>query len=287
MKKVLITGKHSYIGENILKCLNKYGDEYKVEIVGTKEGEYKKLNFGKYDTVIDVAGIAHVKITPDMESLFYQINRDLAIELCTKAKREGATQFIYLSSMNVYGDTDKMICSRKQENPINFYGKSKLEADLAIHEMSDKDFKVVSVRPPVVYGKGCKGNFNKLIKLSKISPLYPTYGNVRSMIYVENLCEYIREIINHNLEGYFHPQNFQHVTTGQCMKDIREALGKKAFGISICNPMIRFMLKKSHTIDRAFSDDYYAMELSISGEYDLMKSFNKNFMDTIKKTIEE
>lgn len=287
MKKILIAGKGSYIGRKIEECLNRYAEDYLVQSVDTKSGEYAAYDFGEYDTVIDVAGIAHIQIKPEMEQLFYQVNRDLAIELCQKTKAEGCKQFIYMSSMNVFGDTDQEICGREQENPKNFYGKSKLEADLAIHRLSDEQFKVVSVRPPVVYGLGCKGNFNKLIKLSKISPFYPTYKNIRSMIYIENLCEYIRGIVDNELDGYFHPQNASYVSTGECIRVIRKNLGKKSFGVSIFNPFIKFLLNKNHTIERAFSNDFYSMDISDLQDERLSRCYIVDFEETIKRTLKE
>lgn len=287
MKKVLITGKGSYIGENLKKCLEKYSENYMVDVVSTRNEEYKNADFSKYDTVVNVAGIAHIKITSEMEDLFYKVNRDMAIDICKKAKECGVKQFIYLSSMNVYGDTSEEIKGRNQEKPNNFYGKSKLEADLEIHKISEEKFKVVSIRPPVVYGPKCKGNFVKLIKLSKISPIYPTIQNKRSMIYIENLCEYIRWIIDYELEGYFHPQNTAYISTGECMRIIRETLGKRAVGISIFNPVIRWLIKKNHTIERAFSDDFYSMELSWEKCEEAKKYYINDFRKTIEKTLKE
>ena len=183
--KILIYGTGSYIGNHYRDALMVRGHD--VKCVDAIKNKPVDVNFSGVDSVIDVAGIAHVKITPDMEDLFYRVNTNLAIDLCREAKANGVKQFIYMSSMNVFGDT--------QENPKNFYGKSKLLADKGIQAMATPDFKVVSVRPPVVYGKGCKGNFALLIKLSKFFPIFPYFSNTKSVIFIDNLCCFFCEIL--------------------------------------------------------------------------------------------
>lgn len=129
MKKILITGTGSFIGMSFEKWLSRYSDSYQVDSITTFNDEWRDVDFSLYDVVFDVAGIAHIKITPDMEPLFYKVNRDLAIELCNKAKDSGVNQFIYLSSMNVFGDINEKIGKDTIPVPKNFYGMSKLQAD--------------------------------------------------------------------------------------------------------------------------------------------------------------
>ena len=133
MKKVLVYGKNSYIGEHYYHALKKSGNN--VIIINSFEQKPKDIDFTGIDTVVNVVGIAHIKITDDMEGLFYKINTDLAVELCDVAKKAGVKQYIYMSSMNVFGDTTETISSREQEGPKNFYGKSKYLADQKIHAM--------------------------------------------------------------------------------------------------------------------------------------------------------
>ena len=105
MKKVLITGKDSYIGISLEQWLMKEPDNYQVDTVDMKDESWKEKDFSEYDTVFHVAGIAHVSSDPKMEELYYKVNRDLTIETAKKAKAEGVKQFIFMSSIIVYGDS--------------------------------------------------------------------------------------------------------------------------------------------------------------------------------------
>ena len=132
MKKILILGAKSYLGESLFKWLRKYPTQYETSIVSTLDYEWKKTDFSKYDAVVDFAGIAHINnITPDMEGLFYSVNRDLTIEIGQHAKEYGVKHLIYFSSMNVYGDCCDTIKDRTAVNPSGFYGNSKLQGDRA------------------------------------------------------------------------------------------------------------------------------------------------------------
>ena len=260
MKRILIYGKGSYIGEHYREGLEKEG--HSVEMIDSmiyKPGDFSVSGF---DVVVNVVGIAHIRITPDMEPLFYKINTDYAVELARLSKEQGVGQYLYMSSMNVYGDTSERIYTREQENPRNFYGKSKWLADQRIHEMEDGSFRVASIRPPVVYGKGCKGNFNQLEKIAMLSPVFPGFENIRSMIFIDNLTNLVCQIIENGDGGYFHPQNASHISTIQAIVEIRKARGKKTLLIPGLGWAVRLMMKVSHRAERAFSDDYYDLEFS-------------------------
>lgn len=267
MKKILIVGEGSFIGGSIQNWLHQYPNDYKVTTITSKFNLWRDVDFSKYDVVINVAGIAHIKIKPKMEPLFYQINRDLAVNLAKKANAEGVLQYIYLSSMNVYGDINDEINVSTNPNPHNFYGSSKLQADILLQELNEKDFKVVSIRPPVVYGKGCRGNFTLLEKIARLSPFFPDYENTRSMIYIDNLCEFIKLIIDNEESGVYHPQNKEHISTTKLVDLISKELKKKIYLIKWLNPFITLLMKRVRIINRAFGDDYYAKEISNYKDY--------------------
>lgn len=281
MKKILITGEGSYIGTSFAKWLNNYPGRYSIDTISTLNNAWKDYDFSKYDVVFDVAGIAHIKITPDMEELFYKVNRDMTVAICQKAKIEGVSQFIFLSSMNVFGDTSEIITEETQPQPINFYGKSKLQADIAIQKMNCDNFKVVSIRPPVVYGKGCKGNYNKLSMLVQRFPFFPDFKNTRSMLYIDNLCEFIRMIIDYKVCGIFHPQNKECTSTMEIVDEIAKVYNKKIVKSKLFNSIIRVLLHKNHLINRVFADDYYSKEISRHFDYEYCVV---NFQNSIRNT---
>lgn len=262
MKRILIVGEDSFIGGSIQKWLLNYPGDYKVTTITSKFNLWNEMEFSKYDVIINVAGIAHIKIKPSMESLFYKVNRDLAINIAKKAKAEGVRQYIYLSSMNVYGDMNEGIDINTNPKPENFYGNSKLQADILLQELNETNFSTVSIRPPVVYGKGCRGNFLLLEKIAKWSLLFPEYKNIKSMIYINNLCEFIKLIIDYEESGIYHPQNKEHISTAELIKLISNVMGKSIFLVKWLNPIIPFLRKKIRIANRAFGNDYYASALS-------------------------
>jgi len=277
---VLIFGAGSYIGENYRRALEAKG--HTLTMVDAIKVKPTEIDFTGIDTVINVAGIAHIKITPDMEELFYNVNTRLAINLCKIAKEHRVKQYIYMSSMNVFGDTSERIYSREQEGPNNFYGNSKWLADIGIHEMESETFKVASVRPPVVYGKGCKGNFVLLVKLSKIFFVFPSFKNTKSMIYIDNLCNFMCELVENGDGGFFHPQNAKHTSITEIIKEVRAAMGKKTFIIPGFGWAVRLLMKISHKAERAFADDYYDLRFS---EYRNNTYCSIEFKDSVKKSI--
>ncbi len=207
-KRILITGKNSYIGTSFEKWLQQWPDDYTVDTLDMIGDDWRHTSFKGYDVVFHVAGIAHVSTVPKLESLYWQVNRDLAIETARKAKAEGVKQFIFMSSMSVYGDSssinEKRVITRETvPTPANFYGDSKLQAEQGIISLQDDHFNVVILRPPMIYGKGSKGNYPKLAKVARILPFFPDIDNQRSMLHIDNLCEFIRLMIdNEELSPY-------------------------------------------------------------------------------------
>lgn len=278
---ILIFGKGSYIGENYYAALINKG--HSVTMIDAIQTKVEDIRFQNIDVVINVAGIAHIKITPEMEDLFYKVNTTLAVDLCKAAKENGVKQYIYMSSMNVFGDTTDKIFSREQENPINFYGKSKWLADQQIHELEDDFFKVVSIRPPVVYGKGCKGNFPVLVKLSKFCLFFPKYTNTKSMIFIDNLCNIVCQIIDDGCGGFFHPQNQETTTISKIVLEIRKSMGKRTILIPGFEWAIKLLMKFSHRIGRAFANDYYDIKFSQYNGNNLYAS--TPFDESIRKSV--
>lgn len=285
MKNVLITGKKSYIGTNVKKWLEKDLSRYKVEEIETKNNEWLKIDFYNYDTVFHVAGIAHVSSDPKLKDLYYKVNRDLAIDVAKKAKQEGVKQFIFMSSMIIYGKDgrigeDRIIDEKVKPEPENFYGDSKLQADLEIQKLADENFKVVIIRTPMVYGPNCKGNFPKLKKIAKISPVFPDIDNKRSMIYIDNLCEFLKQAIDNESTGIFYPQNSQYISTKQIIEILAEQQGKKIHFIKMFNPIIKILSKHINLINKVFGNKVYSKELT--GSFDYMVVENE---ESIRRSI--
>ena len=260
MKRVLIVGANSYIGKSFAGYAK---DQFDITTVDTMNGEWKTVSFAGYDSIFHVAGIAHVKTTKANEQLYYDINCNLALDVATKAKAEGVKQFVFLSSIYVYINglqTSQIISKSTLPNPGTVYGKSKHMAEQELQKLASDSFKLCFVRPPMVYGPGCKGNFPSLVKLARLTPVFPCFPNKRSMIYIDNLCEHLNNLISDNYEGITMPHNSEYVNTTDLVKTIRNILGKRTHSIKIFNMFIVFLSKRVSVVNKLFGDLCYAMQ---------------------------
>ncbi|MFL2116456.1 NAD-dependent epimerase/dehydratase family protein [Marinilactibacillus psychrotolerans] len=260
MKRVLITGKNSYIGTSLENWLMREPDKYKVDTVDMKDGSWKEKDFSSFDVVFHVAGIAHIKETSDNQDLYYKVNRDLAYETAQKAKQDGVEQFIFLSSMSVYGIENGVIDKDTPLKPNSAYGKSKIEAEELINELQEDSFTVATLRPPMVYGKGCRGNYPRLVGLALKTPIFPKVDNKRSMIYIDNLSEFVKQLVDNRSGGLFFPQNAEYVNTSEMVRLIAEAHGKKIVMTKLFNPLLRLL--NISTVNKVFGDLVYDMSMS-------------------------
>lgn len=272
MKKILITGQNSYIGNAFIEYIQSRQDasEYEIEKISLRQASWRKTGWAVYDVVIHVAGIAHSDIkraSEEIKKQYYTVNRDLAIEAARKARKEEVRQFIYLSSMIVYGNSGG-INNKTHPKPENFYGDSKWQGEQQLIQMNSPDFKVVIVRPPFVYGRGSKGNYPLLAKLSKVTPVFPRYENKRSMIYIENLCEFLRLLIMKEKDGVYHPQNKEIVSTAELVQIISEATGHVICFTCLFNYFIKLLERRRGLVKKIFGSFYYVPELSVYEEMD-------------------
>jgi nucleoside-diphosphate-sugar epimerase len=283
VKEILITGINSYVGMSVEKWLVSYGESNLIDTISLRDNSWKNTDFSKYDVIIHVAGIAHVSSDPDLEQLYYKVNRDLTIETAKKAKKEGVKQFIFLSSIIVYGEGEnaKGIINKKTvPKPTNFYGNSKLEAEFGIKALENNAFKVVILRPPMIYGKGSKGNYQTLSKAAKKLLVFPDIKNQRSMIHIDNLCEFIRLIIENEDSGTFFPQNDEYVCTSEMVELISQVNSKRVILTKIFNPILNLIGSKIGIINKVFGDLFYEQGMS---EYKVKYQI-RNLRDSIELT---
>lgn len=266
MKRVLITGAGSYVGGWVRRRLEQEPAKYSVEELDVQDEAWRDFDFSAYDVVYHVAGIAHVSTDPSMEGLYYRVNRDLAIEVGKRAKASGVGQFIFMSSSIVYGDSSDCdngpITCETPANPENFYGRSKLEAEVGLQDLASEKYKVAILRCPMIYGPGCKGNFPALAGLAKKLPIFPKVTNRRSVLYVENLAEFVAQIIARGLSGMFWPQNSEYMSTSDAVRLLGEAQGSPVYVTGLLSPLAWLALRITGTGRKAFGSLYYDMSMS-------------------------
>ena len=265
MKKILITGVNSYVGNSFAEWINDYPNDYSVDKISVRGDAWKEVDFSIYDTVLHVAGIAHVSTDEKMKDLYYEVNRDLTIEIAQVAKQAGVKQFVFLSSIIIYGDSKEgkiVIDQYTKPKPSNFYGQSKLEAEKGIIPIENDDFKIAIIRPPMIYGKESKGNYPKLAKAAQILPIFPDIYNERSMLHIDNLSEFIRLIIKNEDNGIFFPQNKEYVKTSELVKIIAEVHERRIYLTKIFNPILNRMINKLDIVNKVFGNIVYDQAIS-------------------------
>ena len=269
MKKILITGANSYIGTSFENYISNF-EGYIVDTVDMIDGTWREKDFSDYDTVFHVAGLAHSdvgNVSEEVKQRYYSVNTYLTIETAEKAKKDGVRQFIFMSSAIVYGDSapigkTKIITNDTPVSPANFYGDSKVQAELGLKKLGDENFKVVILRPPMIYGKGSRGNYPILSKLAQKCPVFPYINNERSMLYIENLAEFVRLMIENNETGVFHPQNNEYSNTSELIKLIAQAHGKKVMLIKGFGWSLKILSRFTGLVNKAFGSMVYEKAIS-------------------------
>ena len=269
-KRVLVTGVNSYIGNAFRSYMEQYPEEAVVDGISVRNDAWKTLDFSGYDCIFDVAGIAHADtghVSEEVKKRYYAVNCDLTVALAQKAKEEGVRQFVFMSSAIVYGDSapigfQRMITRDTPPAPADFYGDSKLQAEKGILPLADDHFKIAILRPPMIYGKGSKGNYPVLSKMAQKLPAFPKVENCRSMLYIGNLVEFVRLVIKNEESGFFFPQNGQYSNTSQLVQMIAEAHGKHIILVGGCTVPLRLLSQATGLVNKAFGSLAYDMPMS-------------------------
>ena len=281
---ILITGAGSYVGTSVERWIKNHSN-HRVDTLDMLKDTWRDADFSIYDVVYHVAGIAHVNAKANMEALYYKVNRDLTIEVAQKAKEAGVKQFIFMSSMIVFHESrslkPEMITSDTQPSPNGFYGDSKLQAEKGLHNLACDTFKVCILRPPMIYGPNSKGNFPRLIKLAAKTPLFPDFHNQRSMLYIDNLAEFVLQAINRQLAGTFYPQNRELSDTVEIIRYFAKAQHHHVYFAKWLNPFVRIASHFLQPINKMFGTYYYDPKMSqMDFEYQLV-----SFEESLKHII--
>lgn len=293
--RVLIAGAGSYIGTSFETWVSGNCPDILTDTIDMKGEDWRQSDFSRYDSVFHVAGLAHAdvgKVTEEQKKLYYKVNAELAVECAKKAREDGVKQFIFMSSMIVYGESGgigkpKMITGNTPLAPANFYGDSKVKAEEGLRKLETENFKIVILRPPMIYGKGSRGNYPLLSKMAGKLPVFPKIENERSMLYIGNLCKFVSLMILNRESGIFFPQNVEYVRTCDLVGLIAAEKGKKIYLTEIFNSILSVIGKTGgrlgSLLNKAFGNMTYEKELSkYRQEYCLY-----NFEESVRLTEEK
>lgn len=237
--KVLITGSKSFVGTNFIS----HSKFNKIDEVSLFNYEPGKIDFKEYDVILHLVAIVHQKATiPEAEYL--RVNRDLTLQVASEARQAGVKQFIFLSTVKVYGAfrTSSEPWNESSDCfPEDAYGRSKYEAEKSLRALEDESFTVSIVRTPLVYGEGVRANMKSIVSLVRRSFILPfkDIRNKRNFTSAENLVAFIDRIIELRASGTFIAMDKEAISTSDLVKMISENLGKKIFlfktpGFVIC-----------------------------------------------------
>lgn len=303
-KRVLITGAGSYIGQSLIAYVKKYySGNFEIDELDMMGDAWRECDFSNYDIVYHVAGIAHAdvgNVSEEIKEKYYAVNTDLTVEVAQKVKAEKVKEFIFMSSMIVYGESapygkKKVIDEHTVPTPANFYGDSKLQADVAVRELADDSFKVIVLRPPMIYGRGSKGNYPVLAKLAKKLPVFPEADNERSMLYIENLCEFLCQVmlvdrIKQNATVLI-PQNAEWTNTSVMVEEIAKVSGKNIAIMKALKPAVAMTGKLPGKIggmtNKAFGNSCYTHAISVYPGLDYQKISLKHSVDRTESVKSE
>ena len=281
VKKALITGSSSFIGKRFIQMFN--DSEYLVDVISLRNDEWKLKDFQDYDAIIHVAAIVHQNEKEVKYEVYDRVNHQLAIEVARKAKEEGVEQFIFLSTMSVYGLNVGHITSDTSLNPISLYARSKLAAEQSLRDMNSEEYKVAIIRPPMVYGDTNKGNYSILRKIALSTPIFPKIENERSAIYIDNLCEFLKVVIDTQMQGVFFPQNAKYMSTSETVSLIAKAHSKRVYQSKLLALAIQSFMFSS-TLKKAFGSLTY--DLSMPGGPNNLEYNKVSFDESIKKSAQ-
>ena len=253
MKRVLITGANSFLGDSTKQYLEEFVD-YNVDIVDMISDSWRSTDFSQYDVVLNVCAIVHRP--KEKNDIYYKVNRDLSLEIANLAKISNVSQFIQISTNGVFGIDLGEMSDKSEFKPRNPYEKSKYEADCLLEEVNDEKFKVCIVRPPLIYGHTTKGNFPKLEKFAKKIPFFPSCKNKKDFIYVRNLCDFFKYLIDNNVSGICYPRDKEVVSVPAFVQKIAKYNNKKMHLWCIFNPFVKLFYRLSRKLRLLFGDNY-------------------------------
>ena len=251
---------------------------YRIDAVDTMGDNWKKADYAKYDVVFHVAGIAHVNADPKMEPLYYKVNCNLTIEVAKHAKAAGVRQFIFMSSQIVFHESQSLkaevLTAETKPVPNGFYGNSKFQAENGLWNLvknqkenstrsqGGNQMKICILRPCMIYGPNAKGNFSRLAKLACKTPVFPEWHNKRSMLYIDNLAEFVKQAIERELEGTFYPQNRELADTVEIVRYFAKEAGHKIWITKLLNPFVWMGSLVLQPINKMFATYYYNPKMS-------------------------
>lgn len=240
MSKLLITGSNGFVGTYFI---DKYKERYDIRTFSFLTDNLDALDCSELDAVFHLSALVH-QMGGASDEEYEKVNVTQTLELAKRAKESGVKQFVFMSTVKVYGEeTDDIYNENSGCYPEDEYGKSKLKAEQELLKLESESFVVSIVRTPIVYGYGVKANIKNLVSLVKKVPILPfgAIENRRSMVYIGNLCHLVDVVIEQEKSGVFLASDDEPLSTTRLVELIAKNLNKKIYLIKI--PFFEAVLK--------------------------------------------
>jgi nucleoside-diphosphate-sugar epimerase len=198
--------------------------------------------------VIHLAARAHVlrDHAADPLAQFRKTNVDGTMGLAEAAANAGVKRFVYVSSIGVNGQTsDRPFTDTDKPHPVEPYAISKLESEIALKRLCEaRGMEFTIVRPTLVYGPNCPGNFLRLLKLvaSGLPLPFGSVKNRRSFIGVWNLADLLVLCTNHPKAAgkTFLASDMQDISLPELLRTLAKAMNKPLRLVSIPPGLLLF-----------------------------------------------
>lgn len=248
---VLLTGASGFLGRGLVAQLRKHkaidltlalrslslDSGLQTHVVGeiSADTDWLQAVIGQ-QVVIHTAARAHIMkdevADPLME--YRRVNVEGTLSLARQAAAAGVKRFIFISSIKVNGESTafgKPFLASDVPASEDFYGLSKLEAEQGLLQLADETgMEVVIIRPPLVYGRGVKGNFASMVKLIEKGMPLPlgAIHNKRSLVGIDNLVDLIIRCIDHPAAAnrVLLAGDGEDLSTTELLRAVGKAMGK-------------------------------------------------------------
>lgn len=237
---LILTGARGFIGSYFQK---QYASKYAIQPFSFFNDEVETLHVNDVEIVIHLSALVH-QMGGASDMAYEKVNVDQTLQLAHKAKENGVKQFIFMSTVKVYGEESAIAYTETSPCfPEDAYGKTKLKAEQELQKLADENFVVSIIRTPIVYGSGVKANMHNLMKLIDTMPLLPLDGidNKRSLVFIGNLCALLDTIIDQCKGGIFLAGDDVPLSTTELIQELAKAKKKKLFLIQL--PLFARFLK--------------------------------------------
>lgn len=222
MQTVLITGANGFLAQYLIHVLR---DSYKIIATGKGEPRFKldypnllytTMDFTDPAAVAAVIGLNRPDVIVHAGAMSKpddcEGDKGLADLTNTKATQHlldaaagCKSLFIFLSTDFIFDGIVGMYREEDQPGPVNYYGETKLNAEILVKAYA---YSWSIVRTVLVYGKSDGGRHNLLTLVAEKLQRGESYSvfndQVRTPTYVEDLASGIEAIINRRAEGVYH-----------------------------------------------------------------------------------